>query len=135
MIWINNMSSVSDIPFPLLHKNNCHFLLFTKSFFSVSISTLLKIWLMTFLYQILIYFSIFISKTWFLSFFLRTKNVFIVSIKNLMIYRMYYETWQLLNSYGSRLPYTLWDIKVFLQFISLKKCFSEIYFTLKPILL
>jgi hypothetical protein len=49
-------------------------------------------------------------------------------------YRVSHETWQLVNSYESRLPYTLLDIKGFLQFIKLKISFSEIYFTFKPIL-
>jgi len=50
-------------------------------------------------------------------------------------YRVSHETWQLVNSFECRLPYTVLDIKGCLLFISLKKSFAQIYFALKLILL
>ena len=51
------------------------------------------------------------------------------------IYRVSHETWQLINGLECRLPYTVLDIKGWLQFISFKKSFAQVYFTLKLILL
>ena len=50
-------------------------------------------------------------------------------------YRVSHETWQLINSFECRLPYAVLDIKGCLQFISFKKSFSLVYFTLKLMLL
>ena len=43
-------------------------------------------------------------------------------------YRVSHETWQLVNSFECRLPYTVLDSKGFMQFISVKKSFAQIYF-------
>ena len=50
-------------------------------------------------------------------------------------YRVSHETWQLVISFECFLPYTVLDIKDFLQFILFKKCFTQMYFTFKSILL
>ena len=51
------------------------------------------------------------------------------------IYRVSYETRQLINNFEFCLPYTVLDIKGCLQFISFEKSFAQIHFTLKLILL
>ena len=61
-----------------------------------------------------------------------------VQVKNIKpntIYKVSHETWQLINSFECRLPYTVLDIKGSLQFFSFKKSFALVYFTLKIILL
>ena len=52
-------------------------------------------------------------------------------LQNSVIYRVSHETWQLVNSFECLLPYTVLDVKDSLQFYSLKKSFTQIYFTLK----
>ena len=54
---------------------------------------------------------------------------------NIGMYRVSQDTWQLVNSFECLLPPTVLDIKDLLQFVSLKKCLTHIYFTLKLILL
>ena len=49
----------------------------------------------------------------------------------LVTYRVSHETWQLVNSFECLLPYSVLIYKDFLQFISLQKSFTQIYFTLK----
>ena len=48
--------------------------------------------------------------------------------------RVSHETWRLVNGLEYPLPYTVLDSKGFMQFISSKKSFAQIYFTLKVIL-
>ena len=55
--------------------------------------------------------------------------------KYLMTYRVFHETWQLVNSFECLLPYTLIDIKDFLQFNLLKKMFYSNIFHLTSIFL
>jgi len=50
-------------------------------------------------------------------------------------YRVSHKTWQLVNSFECRLPYTVLHIKDFLHFTSLKNSFTQICFTLKSNLL
>ena len=52
-------------------------------------------------------------------------------VNKIFRYRVSHETWQLVNSFGCRLPYTVLGIKGCLQFISFNKSFAQIYFTLK----
>ena len=42
-------------------------------------------------------------------------------------YRVSHETWLLVNSFKCLLPYTVLDIKYFLQFISVRKYLTQIY--------
>ena len=50
-------------------------------------------------------------------------------------YRVSHETWQLVNCFECLLPYAVLDINDFLHFISRRKPFNQIDFTLKSILL
>ena len=49
-------------------------------------------------------------------------------------YRVSHETWQLMNSFKCLLPMLYQMLRLCLQFISFKKKFIQIYFTLKSIL-
>ena len=53
----------------------------------------------------------------------------------LLCYRVSHETWQLVNSFECRLPYIVLYINRCLQFVSFKKSFAQICFTLNLILL
>ena len=65
----------------------------------------------------------------------RRGNIYLSIYLIIWLYRVSHETWQLINSFECRLPYAILDIKGCLQFISFKKSFSLVYFTLKLMLL
>ena len=85
------------------------------------------------------------KKNWELFYFVNSFNSFNLWNKSSFIwisfiiwkkwYRVSHETWQLVNSFERLLPYTVLYIEDFSQFISLKKSFSQIFFTLKSNLL